>query len=137
MFPKLIKGNRHDELRGSLFYNNDFEALAIKRIYVIENKSIDIIRGWRGHKIEQRWFSAIQGSFKIELIVIDNWETPSKKLKRFTFVLDSAKLDVLHIPAGCVCSIQSVEEGSKLLVMADYMLGEVEDEYRFSVTYFE
>ncbi|WP_310559547.1 WxcM-like domain-containing protein [Flavobacterium sp.] len=137
MIPTLIKGNRHDELRGTLFYNNDFEALAIKRIYVIENKSIDIIRGWRGHKIEQRWFSAIQGSFKIELIIIDDWETPSKKLQRFTFVLDSTKLDVLHIPSGCVTSIQSVEEGSKLLVMADYMLGEVEDEYRFSVSYFE
>jgi dTDP-4-dehydrorhamnose 3,5-epimerase-like enzyme len=137
MIPKLLKGNRHEDLRGTLFYNNDFDASEVKRIYVIENKSPAIVRAWQGHKIEQRWFSAIQGSFKIELIAVDNWETPSKKLKKFAFVLDSIKLDVLHIPAGCISSIQSLDEGSKLLVMADYLLGELEDEYRFSVAYFE
>jgi hypothetical protein len=28
-------------------------------------------------------------------------------------------------------------EGSKLLVMADYALGEIEDDYRFSIDYFK
>ena len=56
MVPKLIKGNRHEDARGTLIYNNDFEASAIKRIYVIENQNTDFIRAWQGHKIEQRWY---------------------------------------------------------------------------------
>lgn len=137
MVPKLIKGRSHEDARGTLIYNNDFDALNIKRIYVIENHNTGLVRAWRGHQIEQRWFSAIIGSFKIELIAIDNWDRPSKNLKRFEFVLNSQKLDVLHIPAGYVSSIQSLEEGSKLLVMANYLLGEVEDEYRYEHDYFE
>lgn len=137
MSPKIIEGNRHEDQRGTLFFNNDFDGADIRRIYVIENKSVDFIRAWQGHKIEQRWFTAIVGSFRIELIAIDNWETPSKNLERFTFLLDATKLDVLHIPSGCVSSIQSLEGGSKLLVMADYLMGELEDEFRFSLDYFD
>lgn len=137
MFPKLLKGDSHEDSRGILIYNNDFDAKDIKRVYVIENTNTDFVRAWRGHKIEQRWFSAVKGSFKIELIAIDNWDRPSKKLERFEFTLDSEKLDVLHIPEGYVSSIQSLEEGSKLLVMANYLLGELEDEYRYAVDYFE
>lgn len=74
MKPTLILGNCHQDHRGHLFYNNNFDATNIKRIYVIENHSVDFVRAWHGHKIEQRWFSAIQGSFKIQLIAIDNWE---------------------------------------------------------------
>ena len=137
MVSKLVKGDRHEDLRGTLFYNNDFDMAAVRRIYIIENKSIDVIRAWRGHVIEQRWFSAIKGSFKIELIAIDDWTMPSKKLKRSQYLLDSAKLDVLHVPSGCVSSIQSLEEGAKLLVMADYLMGEIEDQYLFPVDYFD
>jgi len=137
IMPKLLKGNSHEDSRGTLMYNNDFDARAIKRIYVIENKSTDIVRAWQGHKIEQRWFSAISGSFKIELIAIADWNRPCKKADRFEFELDSKKLDILHIPAGYVSSIQSLEEGTKLLVMADFALGELEDEYRYEADYFE
>jgi dTDP-4-dehydrorhamnose 3,5-epimerase-like enzyme len=137
MVPKLIPGNSHEDARGTLIYNNDFDALDIKRIYVIENQNTDFIRAWQGHQIEQRWFSAMKGSFKIELIAIDNWNRPNKKSERFEFVLDSEKLDVLHIPAGYVSSIQSLEEGAKLLVMANYLLGALEDDYRYESGYFE
>jgi dTDP-4-dehydrorhamnose 3,5-epimerase-like enzyme len=137
MVPKLIKGNSHEDARGTLIYNNDFDALNIKRIYVIKNQNTDFVRAWQGHQIEQRWFSAMKGSFKIELIAIDDWDSPNKKSERFEFVLHSKKLDVLHIPAGYVSSIQSLVEGSKLLVMADYLLGVHEDDYRYDSGYFE
>ncbi len=137
MIPEITKGNSHTDTRGTLFYNNDFDASAIKRIYIIENQNTDFVRAWQGHKTEQRWFSAVQGSFKIQLIAIDNWEHPSKNLKAEEFILKSDKLDILHIPKGFVSSIQSLEESSKLLVMADYLLGEVTDEYRFEAEYFK
>lgn len=136
MSPAVTKGGSHTDTRGTLFYNNSFDASAIKRIYILENESTDFERGWQGHKIEQRWFSVVQGSFKIQLIEIDNWEQPSKDLERLTFIINAQKLDVLHVPKGFVSSIKSLEASSKLLVMADYMLGEVNDEYRYEGGYF-
>lgn len=137
MFPKLISGDCHSDLRGGLYYNNSFDASVIKRIYVIENASNHIIREWQGHKVEQRWFSAIAGSFIVKLVAIDNWDCPSKDLEIFTFEVCSVKLDVLHVPPGYVSSIQSKENGSKLLVMADYHLNELNDEFRLPIDYFK
>jgi dTDP-4-dehydrorhamnose 3,5-epimerase-like enzyme len=136
MIPKIITGGFHSDQRGTLFYNNDFDASPIKRMYVIENENTDFVRGWQGHKIEQRWFSTIKGSFRIQLIAIDNWEQPLKDCKSFTFIINAEKLDVLHVPQGYVSSIQSLEEESKLLVMSDYLLGETKDEYRYESDYF-
>jgi hypothetical protein len=52
-------------------------------------------------------------------------------------MLNSNTLDVLHIPKGYISSIQALEEFSKLLVMGDYLLGELKDEYRYPPNYFE
>lgn len=137
MVPKIIRGGKHTDSRGTLLYNNDFDAFGIKRIYVIENNETTFVRGWQGHRIEQRWFSVLQGRFKLELIAIDSWDNPCKDLERLSFIIDAETLDVLHVPSGYVSSIQSLEEGAKLLVMADYLLGEVQDEYRFDIDYFK
>ena len=136
MKPKIITGNYKVDERGKLTFNNDFNASGIKRIYTIENESLNFSRGWQGHQIEQRWFSAILGSFKINLIQIDDWKNPSKDLPVLEFTLHSEKLDFLHIPAGYVTAIQSLKEQSKLLLLADYQLNEVNDEFRFPIDYF-
>lgn len=135
--PGIIKGNSFTDERGSLFFNNDFNASTVKRMYYIENKDTQFIRGWTGHKIEQRWFSAVQGSFMIKLIKINDWEKPSENLPVLEFELNSDNLDVLHVPKGYASAIQSRDENSRLLVMADYSLGEIADDYRFPINYFE
>lgn len=135
--PTIIKGKSHADNRGSLFFNNDFNASPIKRIYYIENKDTQFIRGWTGHKIEQRWFSATQGSFTIRLIKIDNWQKPSENLPVLEFELNSENIDILHVPKGYASAIQAKDEKSRLLVMADYSLGEITDDYRFPINYFE
>lgn len=137
MLPQIISGNIHSDDRGSLYYNNDFNASAIKRIYFIENRNTDFVRAWQGHKIEQRWFSAANGSFEIKLIAVDNWEAPSLNLEQHVFTISSQKLDVLHIPAGYISSIRALNDDAKLLVMADYALGEIKDEYRYDAGYFD
>ncbi|MGV8947029.1 MAG: WxcM-like domain-containing protein [Lutibacter sp.] len=135
--PILIKGGQHTDNRGQIHFNNDLDLTEVKRIYTIENLSTETIRAWQGHKIEQRWFAAVSGSFKITLIKVDNWETPSKNLTPFIVELQSAQLNVLHIPAGYISSIQSLQENSILLVMADYLLGAIKDEFRFEIDYFK
>ena len=135
MIPSIIFGGKYKDDRGLLRYNNSFDASIVKRIYIIEN-NLNFIRGWQGHKIEQRWFSAIKGQFKIQLIKIDNWIEPDKELKKTTFNLSDNTLDILQIPAGYITSSKSDEEGAKLLVMSDYMLNEISDNYKYPTNYF-
>lgn len=71
------------------------------------------------------------------MIAIDNWEHPSSDLKSLSFIVNAKTLDVLHVLQGYVSSIQALEEGVKLLVMADYLLGAIQDEYRFDIDYFK
>jgi len=133
----LIIGKHHTDERGTVNFNNDFDASEVKRIYFIENKNTDIIRAWHGHKIEKRWFSAVQGSFKIKVIKIDNWDVPSVNLSYEEFKLDAQDLKILYVPEGYATSIQALEEKSKLMLMGNYLMGETKDEYRFSPDYFE
>lgn len=136
MNPKIIKGCSHSDARGTLIFNNAFNAFEVKRIYFISNEVIDFVRGWQGHKIEQRWFSPIQGSFIICTRLVDHWETPSKSLSAQSFTLRAGTFDVLHVPKGYITTIQALEQNSKLIAMSDYLLGEVNDEFRFDVNYF-
>lgn len=134
--PQIIKGNQHGDDRGNLTFNNNFSMLPIKRVYTIENNSLDFIRGWQGHQIEQRWFSVVTGSFRISLIKIDDWKNPAKDLPVLEFILNAENLDVLHVPNGFVSAIQALEDYSKLLLFADYDLNQLQDEFRFPSDYF-
>ncbi len=132
----VLEGKKHQDQRGIITYNNDFDASQIKRIYTIENISPDFIRGWQGHAVEQRWFACMKGSFKICVIEVDDFEQPSRDLKIQTYELSDKELTYLHVKAGCITAIQSLEENSKLLVLADYAIGEIQDEYRFDLDHF-
>ena len=53
------------------------------------------------------------------------------------FEITSDRLDILHMPQGFASAIQAKEKDSKLLVMVDHALGEVNDEHRFPADYFK
>ncbi|AJA70388.1 WxcM-like, C-terminal [Myroides sp. A21] len=133
----FLKGDKYSDVRGSLTYNNAFDASVIKRIYTIENATTDFVRGWQGHQIEQRWFAAMMGSFEITVIQVDDFTSPSEDLVGEKCVLTSEELSYLHVTSGCITAIQALEENSKLLVLADYGVGEINDEVRFSIDYFK
>ena len=135
--PKIIKGNSFTDIRGTIYFNNSFDTSEIKRMYIIQNRSVNINRGWQGHKVEQRWFSALQGEFEIHLIKVDNWKTPSKDLQSIKYDLSSDKMNILHVPSGFVSSIRSKESDSKLMAMSNYGINEIKDEYRYEINYFK
>lgn len=137
MLPNIINGNNYQDSRGNLKYNNNFNLAQIKRIYVIENANIQLKRGWQGHKIEQRWFSVMTGEFEMMFLKVDDWKNPSENLKPICFVLNAKNLDILHVPSGYISCIQAKVENAKLLVMSDYNLGEMEDEFKFDLNYFD
>lgn len=136
MSPNIIKGNKYSDNRGTIIFNNDYDATQVKRIYFIENKDLHFVRGWQGHKVEQRWFSALTGSFLIKIIAVDNWINPTKTLEYRMFELHANSFDILHVPMGNITSIQALEENSRLMAMSDYKLGTIDDEYRFDINHF-
>src|SRR5690606_28985022 len=127
----LLNGNIYADDRGVITFNNGFDASEIKRIYTIENISTDFVRGWQGHKTEQRWLACMNGKFKISALEVDDFDTPYQTLIPEVFDLDTKRLDFLHIPSGHITEIKALEEHSKPLVLADYKLAEIQDEYRY------
>lgn len=131
--PALLKGKSFTDTRGTLTFNNDFDASAIKRVYTLQNSSLDFKRGWQGHKIEQRWLAAIKGGFTIIVKPIYAFETVDANAPEYSFTLTDETLDYLHVPPGYVTCIQAIQEDSKMLLLSDYGIGEVQDEWRFDL----
>lgn len=126
MEPELLQGGIFSDSRGKLFHINNFDLSPIKRMYVIENKSILQYRGWKGHLIENRWFYCLVGSIELHVAPISSFETKDPKIK--TYNLNQEKINVLFVPKGYATLIKQSQEKSRLLVMSDYLLGESDDE---------
>ena len=127
-FPNIIEGSLFKDSRGKLFSCNQFDMSRVKRIYSIENINSNYVRGWKGHKIETRWFFATKGSITINTILISDLENahPCPDVK--TFQLDENNLNVLEVPPGFATSIKQGSNGDRVCVFADYEIGVSDDE---------
>ncbi|WP_448105374.1 WxcM-like domain-containing protein [Pedobacter panaciterrae] len=130
-------GGQHRDARGTLFFFNDFDMTAIKRFYRIKHPHTIAIRGWRGHRIEQRWFHVFNGAFEIDLIEIDNWDMPSSLLQQTKIVLNAEDNSVLHVPAGFATRFKALSANSEMIIFADYAIEHAKnDDYLFPLDYF-
>ena len=77
---RLIMGERFSDDRGSLNFFNAFDMSEITRLYEIEPIDSNVIRAWQGHQYEKKWFYCSAGSFVINLIKLDDFETPSSNI---------------------------------------------------------
>ena len=128
----LIIGGQHIDERGKLSFFNDFDMEPVRRFYVIEHPDIKTVRAWQGHKVEQKWFYVIAGSFKVVLVLPDDWEKPSEKLSTQEFILKSTMNQVLHIPGGHANGFKALEANSKLIIFSDFSMADAgKDDYRF------
>lgn len=134
----IISGGRYTDERGTIYFFNDFDMTEVKRFYRITNQYTSIIRAWRGHKIEQRWFNVCKGVFEIKLIEIDNFEEPSQSLKSITVILTAEEDSVLHVPAGFATSLRALSADSEVIVFADYGIEHARmDNYLYPEDYFK
>lgn len=135
--PSLIKGGRHADHRGTIEFVNEMDMTPVKRFYIIGHPDTVTKRGWRGHRIEQRWFKALEGAFLIRLVKINDWKSPAIDALIDAFELHAATPEVLHIPPGYASLISATQENSKLLVFADYGLEHAAlDDYVFAEDHF-
>jgi len=119
---KTIQGERAKDERGQIRFVNDFDMTLIKRFYMIKNTNTTLIRGWRAHRIEQRWFYVLSGVFAVDLVKIDDWQNPDPMLPVQRVLLKAEAMKLLHIPAGYGTAFRALEADSELLVYADYPL---------------
>lgn len=135
-FPAKLEGGVFEDERGKLVYNNLFDMTHVKRFYSISHPDTLTIRAWQGHKAESKWFHCIRGSFRIKLVKIDNWETPSKTLPIQTLTLSEGTGQVLHVPSGYANGFQAGAADSMLLVFSDQPLSSSQnDDFRYSPDY--
>ncbi len=69
---EMIKGGMAKDHRGQIRFVNDFDLSEVKRFYIIKNADTELVRGWRAHRIEQRWFYVLSGAFIIDVVCIDS-----------------------------------------------------------------
>ena len=127
-FPHIIEGDLFKDNRGKLLSCNQFDMSRVKRMYSIENINSNYIRGWKGHKIETRWFFATKGSIIINTILISYLENSHLLPVIKTFKLNEDNLNILEVPPGFATSIKQYSNGDRICVYADYRLGVSGDE---------
>ncbi|WP_293926420.1 WxcM-like domain-containing protein [Sphingobacterium sp. UBA6320] len=133
----FIKGGIAKDDRGQIRFVNDFDISLVKRFYIIKNVDLTLVRGWRAHRIEQRWFYILSGSFAIDIVRIDDWETASTDLPVERLFLSTNENQVLHLSAGYATAFQSLEENSELLVFSDFGIENAPyDDYTYPLDYF-
>lgn len=132
-----IQGGIAKDHRGQIRFVNDFDMSLVKRFYMIKNADVDLIRGWRAHRIEQRWFYVVAGAFEIDLVQIDNWEKPTTDLPIEKLQLDTTAMQVLHVPVGYGTAFRALQPDSELLVFADYGIENAPlDDHTWPLDYF-
>lgn len=130
--PRVIVGGIHQDFRGILRYFNDFDLQPIKRFYISEHKDITTIKAWQAHKLECKWFYVLQGSFKIVLVKISDWDNPEINKSIEEFIIEASENKILCVPKGFATGFQALINDSKLMIFSDFKLDEsLADDFRF------
>lgn len=133
----ILQGGISTDHRGQIRFVNDFDMKQVRRFYIIKNNDTQVIRGWRGHRIEKRWIYVISGTFSVDLVKIDNWEESSRELPIERHILKANSQQLLFIPAGYAMSFRAMVIESEMLVYADHGLENAKnDDYTWPTDYF-
>ena len=124
--PKLHIGGSSTDERGTIFHNNDYDFSGVSRAYIIENMSIELKRGWKGHLVEKRWFFCTKGGMRIDVIDINDLKDNISNVT--TYTLREDRLDILEVPPGYATLIQQIKKNSRIVALSDYKLGETDDD---------
>lgn len=134
--PHLIEGGLAVDDRGQVTFVNDFDFKDIKRCYMVENFSTDVIRAWHGHQKEAKYAFVISGSAIIAAVEMDDIKVPNKENEVHRFVLSARQPSILHIPAGYANGFRLLEMGTKIIFFTTSSLEESKgDDYRFPADY--
>ncbi len=134
--PFIIQGAVAVDDRGTVRFVNDFDLSQVKRCYLVDNFSVDMIRAFHGHQREAKYVYVVSGSAIVAAVEMDDVHTPSKTNTVQRFVLSAQKPTVLCIPPGYANGFKPLESGTKIMFFSSAGLKESEgDDYRFPADY--
>jgi dTDP-4-dehydrorhamnose 3,5-epimerase len=120
--------------RGIVTFVNDFDFKGVDRFYTIRWHRRREPRGWVGHRREQKWFLAIQGTSLIAVVKPDRWESPASGLLVERFILSVARPQVLHVPPGYATASANLSPDAILMVFSSGAIEDTRiDDYRFVI----
>ncbi|MEO0572685.1 MAG: WxcM-like domain-containing protein [Bacteroidota bacterium] len=129
---RAVRGESFHDHRGSLRFFNQFNMQEIVRFYEISPANTELIRGWQGHRIEKKWFYCTKGSFIINVVSMDDHETPSNSVIAAQYLLKESLPEVLFVPKNHATAIKAIKEDAKLQVYSNFTLEESKnDDLRF------
>ena len=133
---KIFEGGLAVDDRGSLTFANNFNFENVKRFYMVENFTTNVIRAFHGHLKEGKYVFVPQGSIILAAVWLDNTTTPSKDGKVNRFILSSKRPNIVFIPPGFANGFKALEENTKVMFFSTSTLEESKgDDYRFPVDY--
>ncbi len=136
--PRIIDGNLSVDDRGQLVFVNDFNFKDIKRFYMVENHRDRFIRAWHAHKKEAKYVLVIRGSALVGMVMIDDWEKPSKKASVSRFILSAKTPQLLYIPPGFANGFMSLTADTQLIFYSTNTLDESQnDDFRYPSHYWD
>jgi dTDP-4-dehydrorhamnose 3,5-epimerase len=134
--PRLLEGGLAIDDRGQLAFVSSFDFRGIKRFYIVENFSTQIVRAWHGHKKEAKYVLVVAGSAIVAAVLMNHTERPNSSNHVHRFILSARKPSVLFIPPGYANGSRSLEEGTKVVYFSTSSLEESKnDDYRFPFDY--
>jgi len=134
--PYLIEGGLAIDDRGQVTFVNDFDFSNIKRFYMVENFSQNIIRAFHGHLKEEKYVLVVSGSAIVAAVEMDNIKKPKKSNEVHRFILSSRKPSILYIPSGYANGFKALENDTKIIFFSSATLEESKnDDYRFPYDY--
>ncbi|MEK7584617.1 MAG: dTDP-4-dehydrorhamnose 3,5-epimerase family protein [Patescibacteria group bacterium] len=134
--PLFIEGGLAVDDRGSITFANDFDFAQVKRFYMVENVSTEVVRAYHGHAKEAKYALIASGSAIVVAVAMDDTRAPSKENKVHRYVLSSKKPGVLYIPAGFVNGFRALEPQTRILFFSTSTLEESKgDDFRFPTDY--
>ncbi len=120
----LIDGGQHTDARGTVSFVNEFDFRGVDRFYWVMAGEANVMRGWVGHRREQKWFTVVQGEVLIAVVRPDDWERPSRDLPVTRYLLSAARPQVLHVPAGYATGSVNLNQKAVLMIFSS---GKIED----------
>lgn len=129
---EIIEGEIYCDARGQISSLNDFRFDGVERCYFIHHPSTQVVRGWHGHRHEQKWFYCLKGAFTLALVKIDDWEHPSPTLPAEIIPLTDDRSRIVHVAEGYANCLKASVPGSIMLVFSSKILADaLGDSWRY------
>lgn len=131
MKASIIQGGIHTDSRGTIQYVNEMNPGNYHRFYLITHPNINIVRAWQGHKLEEKAFYVIEGSFLIAVVNPAKFEQPDEDEKPDFYRLIAENHSYLKVPGGNYTGIKALNPDSTLLVLSSLNLTDSQnDDFR-------